>query len=152
MSTFSRLSRFDQTKLSEIYFSGSVDYSIGDFNLMSINTESDDPNNALFTIPIISPVFDTSALNETFDLEFREFVDETPIEEISASPTSDELEMLKYQLDSAEQELIEKKSVEQLNLAQKELIIRLRTQLGEDTGLGFNDEYPYDVKRLNEDE
>ena len=37
MSTFSRLIRFDQDKLATIYSSGSVDYTVGDFNLSSIN-------------------------------------------------------------------------------------------------------------------
>ena len=51
MSTFSRLLRFNQDELSKIYFSGSVDYAIGDFNLLSINTETDNPNHALVSIP-----------------------------------------------------------------------------------------------------
>ena len=100
-------------------------------------------------------MYDTDVLSETYTLEFEEFTDESvddlPVDGIQ--PTADEVEVLQIQLSAAEDELIEKRSVEQLNLAQKELIIELRKQLGEDEeALGFRDEYPYDALRLDEDD
>lgn len=125
MSTYSRLSRINQEQLFEVYTTGSVDYSLGDFNLFSINTKSNDANKVLVSIPLVSTLYSEENARKLFDFEFTEFVD-------------DVAEQLESEIQAASSQNVD---VDEY----KHKIIELRVLSGQgDTSSDFSDEFPFE--------
>lgn len=129
MSTFSRLNRFDQNILSEIYNSGSVSYQIGDFNLFNINVNSANPNECLISIPLERQNYSVKNAEKLFDFEFSEFVDSSVNEQIE-----DEI----------------RRAIDGDISLHKDKIIELRILANQgDSFSDFSDEFPYEALTNN---
>lgn len=138
MACISKLARFDQSKLQDIYRSGSVNYTIGDFNLFSVDVNTTDPNKALISIPLQMETYSYEDSKKIYDYKFKTFVDivtndETIVEEQETNET----------LEATIEELRNENEISEAE--RKNLIISLRIQLGQgETQSEFKSEFPYE--------
>ena len=141
MAGISKLIRFDQSKLQDIYQSGSVDYTIGDFNLFSVDVNTTDPNKALVSIPLQMETYSEEDARKIYDFKFKTFAD--TITEIDSEETLTDDEQ---NTEALEEEIEELRNQNELSESErKSLIITLRIQLGQgESPEDFKSEFPYD--------
>jgi len=124
--------------LQTIYQNGRVDYTIGDFNLFSVDVNTLDPNKALVSIPLKMERYSEEDVRKIYDFRFKTFVDEVVNEEIATDgvETNEELEGVIEELRN-ENELSEAE--------RKNLIISLRIQLEQgNVSDDFKPVFPYE--------
>ena len=136
MSSISKLSRFDQSQLQLVYISGSVNYTIGEFNLFSVDVNSTDPSNALVSIPVQMETYLESDARNIYDFKFSTFVDLEP--ETTTNSATENIINLENTISDLQGDN------EISDAERKNLIVTLRIQLNQGTtAADFESEFPY---------